>query len=192
VLVKLSLAIVVADDEVDMRDFYSRILAFLGHRVIAVATTGRELVELCRLQLPELIITDITMPEMNGDEAVAEICRESPIPVIVVTALDDAGRHARSRNEHVTAYLVKPIGRKDLEKSIPLAMRRFDGHRQLFLEAGDGKHASVDRQMLEQAAARLANDEGIDECDAYVRMQSAAAESKRRLADVARSALNSE
>jgi AmiR/NasT family two-component response regulator len=188
--VKLSLAIAIADDEVDVRDFYLRILAFLGHRVVIVAATGRELLDSCRRQRPELIITDVTMPEMNGDEAVALICREAPIPVILVSALRDAVSRDEPANYHVTACLVKPIGRKDLEESIPLTMRRFDGHRQLLLEAGDSRKATADRRIFEHAAASLAAAQGIELADAYARLQSTAAESSRRLVDTALAVLD--
>jgi response regulator NasT len=64
-----SLRIAVADDELDMLDFYQRILPQSGHTVVAVAATGRELVQQCSEQHPDLIITDIRMPNMDGIEA---------------------------------------------------------------------------------------------------------------------------
>jgi YesN/AraC family two-component response regulator len=57
-------------------------LSLLGHRVVVAARDGREMVELCRNSRPDLIITDITMPEMDGIDAVHEISRGEPIPII--------------------------------------------------------------------------------------------------------------
>jgi two-component system, response regulator PdtaR len=184
------LNIAVADDEVDMRDFYKRMLAFLGHRVIIAASNGRELVEHCHRQRPDLIITDITMPEMNGDEAVTEICREEPLPVIVVTAHHDSGHLARSGSEYFTAYLIKPIGRKDLEATIGPTMRRFDYFRRIRTEAIDGLQAAADRREFELAAALLMRTAGIDEHDAFDRLHSMAVEGNRRLVEASRSLLN--
>src|SRR5207244_6800571 len=81
-----SLRIAVADDEPDMRDYFKKSLPRLGHQVVAVAQTGRELVELCRATTPDLVITDIRMPELDGIDAAAQLYRERPIPVILVSA----------------------------------------------------------------------------------------------------------
>src|SRR5260221_8306371 len=61
-----SLRIAVADDEADMRDYFQVLLPRLGHSVVAVAQNGRELVEKCRAAEPDLVITDIKMPEIDG------------------------------------------------------------------------------------------------------------------------------
>jgi two-component system, response regulator PdtaR len=64
-----ALRIAIADDEPDMRDYFQQVLPRLGHTVVAVAQNGRELVELCRTKNPDLVITDIKMPEMDGIDA---------------------------------------------------------------------------------------------------------------------------
>jgi CheY-like chemotaxis protein len=68
-----SLKIAIADDELDMRDYFQQILPLLGHQVIAVARDGRELVDLCAATRPDLVITDIKMPDMDGIEAATRI-----------------------------------------------------------------------------------------------------------------------
>ena len=83
------LRIAVADDELDMRDYLQAILPCFGHLVVAVASTGRELVEKCRQERPDLVITDIKMPDMDGIAAAGQICKDFPIPVILVSAYHD-------------------------------------------------------------------------------------------------------
>src|SRR5947208_5589333 len=80
------LRIAVADDERDMLQFFKEVLPQLGHEVVAAAATGRELVERCREARPDLVITDIRMPDMDGIEAAAAVNRERQVPVILVTA----------------------------------------------------------------------------------------------------------
>ena len=53
------LRIVVADDEPVMRDYFQRMLPWLGYEVVAAAANGRELVELCHEKKPDLIIADV-------------------------------------------------------------------------------------------------------------------------------------
>src|SRR5215216_6766600 len=103
------LRIAVADDELDMRDYFSRILPRLGHRVVAVAQSGTDLVAQCRVARPDLVITDIKMPDMDGIEAATRIYADGPIPVILVSAYHDPDLIARAEADHIMAYLVKPI-----------------------------------------------------------------------------------
>jgi len=80
------LRIVVADDEPDMRDYFQKGLPRLGHKVVGAAANGRELVELCRAQAPDLVITDfvalsnLTCPQRNlvdGDARCASVAAAS-------------------------------------------------------------------------------------------------------------------
>ena len=59
------LKIAIADDETDLRDYLRETLSVLGHQVVGVAATGRELVEQVRSTRPDLVITDIKMPEIG-------------------------------------------------------------------------------------------------------------------------------
>src|SRR5262245_8140816 len=103
-----SLRIAVADDEQDIRDYFARILPLLGHRVVVAASNGEELVTRCRDARPDLVITDIRMPELDGIDAARRLCQERPVPVILVSA-HQAELAGRAGAEHVMAYLVKPI-----------------------------------------------------------------------------------
>src|SRR5262245_15867742 len=76
------LRIVVADDERNMIEFLTQAVTVLGHEVVASVRTGRELVERCQTLQPDLVITDIRMPELDGLEAAAEIYRQRPLPII--------------------------------------------------------------------------------------------------------------
>ena len=120
-----------------MRDYYQDVLPFLGHQIIYAARTGRELVKFCRKTRPDLIISDIQMPEMDGFDAVRVFGRGEPIPTILVSAYHDAALIERSKGQHVLARLVKPIKQADLEVTISLAMRQFAESQALGKEAGE-------------------------------------------------------
>jgi CheY-like chemotaxis protein len=64
-----SLRIAVADDEPRMCAYFKKMLPRLGHEVVSTASTGRELVEQCRALKPDLIITDINMPDLDEHDA---------------------------------------------------------------------------------------------------------------------------
>lgn len=120
-----TLRIAVADDEPEMREFFARLLPRLGHQVVAVAENGGQLVEQCRQVRPDLIITDVTMPGLDGIDACTQISQEYQVPVILVSAYHDPALIQRAEAIHVMAYLVKPIGLADLQPVIAIAMRRF-------------------------------------------------------------------
>ena len=179
------LRISVADDEQDMRDFFERMLPLLGHQVVSVAETGRELVEHCRALKPDLVITDIKMPDMDGIEAADMICRECPTPVILVSAYHDPESIERAEADHVLAYLVKPIGKADLQPAISVAMRRFAELQALRKESTDLRQALADRKVIEQAKGILMKITGADEKEAFRRLQDLAAERNQKLIDAA-------
>jgi len=112
----MSLRIAVADDEADIRDFLTRVLERLGHNVLEPASTGRELVELCRDQQPDLVITDLRMPDMSGDEALREIVEDRCVPFIIISAFGPPDSLEFDHCQWV--YLNKPVKRIDLEKAI--------------------------------------------------------------------------
>jgi two-component system, response regulator PdtaR len=181
----LPLRIAVADDETDMRDYFKKSLPRLGHQVVAVAQNGRELVEQCRAVGPDLVITDIKMPEMDGIDAAIHIYRERPVPVILVSAFHDAELIARAEADHILGYLVKPIKQADLEPVIALAMRRFEQFEALRQEAADLRQALADRKVIERAKGLLMKRGSLDEQEAFRRLQKLASEKSRKLIDIA-------
>jgi response regulator NasT len=187
-----SLRIAVADDEPRMRDYLKKILPRLGHQVVCAASNGRELVEHCLLTKPDLIITDITMPDMDGIDAAVAIYRHAPIPVILVSAHHDRELIERAEADHILAYLVKPIKQADLEPAIGIALRRFEQFATLSQEASDLRQALTDRKVVERAKGILMKKTGLDEPDAFRRMQKLASERNRKLVDIAQMILTAE
>jgi response regulator NasT len=187
-----ALRIAVADDELDMRDYFQQILPLLGHEVVAVARDGRELVEQCRRVRPDLVITDIKMPDMDGIDAAAQIYRNGPVPVILVSAFHDPEFIRRAEADHILAYLVKPIKQSDLEPAIAIAMRRFEQFQALRKEAADLKQALEDRKVIEKAKGILMKKANLGENEAFRRLQKLASEKNRKLVEIAQMILTAE
>jgi AmiR/NasT family two-component response regulator len=186
------LRIAVADDELDMRDYFQTSLPLMGHTVVSVAKTGRELVEHCRTAKPDLVITDIKMPDMDGIEAAVQIYREYALPVILVSAYHDAEFVERAEADHILAYLVKPIKQADLEPAIAIAMRRFEQFEALRKETSNLKQALEDRKTIEKAKGILMKKAALDEHDAFRRLQKLASDKNKKLVEIARIILTAE
>jgi response regulator NasT len=181
-----SLRIVVADDEPDMRDYFRKILPRLGHSVVAAAETGAELLAHCRTHRPDLVITDIKMPDMDGIDAAIKLYEEMPVPVILVSAYSDAKLIERAEADHIMAYLVKPIKQTDLEPAIGLAVRRFEQFEALRREASDLRQALEDRKIIEQAKGILMKQLALSEAEAFRRLQRTAMDRRTTMVELAR------
>ncbi len=180
-----SLRILVADDEPDMREYFSKLLPRLGHKVVGAARDGRELVELCRALKPDLVITDIKMPDMDGIDAANRINQDDPVPVILVSAFSEPELLERAEADHILGYLVKPIKQADLPPTINLAMRRFEQFQELRQEAADLRQALEDRKVIERAKGILMKRTRLDENDAFRRLQKLASERNQKLVQIA-------
>lgn len=114
------LRIILADDEPEIRDHFRRVLERLGHQVVAALDNGEDLVSAATLLHPDLLISDVRMPRMDGDQAVREIWKTYPIPAILISAYSapDLSSSAGAR----CSYLSKPVRRSDLEAAILAAV----------------------------------------------------------------------
>jgi AmiR/NasT family two-component response regulator len=180
------LRIAVADDEPDMRLFFREVLPHLGHEVVAEASTGRELVDCCRQTRPDLLITDVRMPEGDGVQAAAEVNRGGGVPVILVSAYHDADVLNRAGADHIMAYLTKPVKPVDLEAAVRLAMLRFGHFQALAREATDLRQALEDRKLIERAKGAVVKRVGVDEDEAFRLLRMWSSNHNTKLAEVAR------
>jgi CheY-like chemotaxis protein len=110
--------ILVIDDESNIRSLVSRILQQAGHEVIEAAD-GNEGTKLFRKNLPELLITDIIMPEKEGIETIVELRRDFPhVKIIAISgggkALDRDACLKFAKGLGANRTLAKPFSRQEL------------------------------------------------------------------------------
>jgi two-component system, response regulator PdtaR len=187
-----TLIIAVADDEPRMREYYLETLPRMGHKVAVAAATGKELIDGCRITPPDLILSDIKMPEVDGIEAIVEIGKGLPIPVILVSAYHDDELLDRAGGGNVFGFLVKPIKHDELKAAIAIAMQRFEKFRGLMVEAVELRQALEDRKVIERAKGVLMKKAGLDEEDAYKRLRRLARDGNQKLIEVARMIIRAE
>lgn len=183
---KRNLRIAIADDERDMREYLQEALPRLGHEVVASAASGRELAEKCQSIAPDLIITDIRMPERDGIEAACDICRVKPAPTILISAYCDQELLDRLSTDHIMGYLIKPITEEELKAAIGLAMTRFQHFQALAKETSDLRQALEDRKIIEKAKGVVMKRLRVDEEDAFRRLRKVASDHNHRLVEVGR------
>jgi CheY-like chemotaxis protein len=115
--------VLIVDDEPDLITLLSDQVAMLGHEV-AVARDGVEGVQLALRRRPDLVVTDVIMPNMDGPEMLIELRRRPEtrdVPVIALTALTDARTQARMASLGVVGFLAKPYSMQELAQEIDKA-----------------------------------------------------------------------
>jgi response regulator NasT len=185
------LRVLFADDDPEVREYFQELLTRLGHEV-ALAHNGRQLLELSRASAPDLIITDIMMPDMDGLQAAREVNREREVPVILVSAHHDADLLTRLGTDQVMAFLVKPVKEADVQTAIALARLRFDQFQALRQEARDLRQSLEDRKLLERAKGAVMKRLRVDEQEAFRKMKKLASDRNRKLIEVAQSILGAD
>ncbi len=103
--------ILIADDDRSMRVALQNVLVKDGYEIEAVSD-GIDAVSRCEKNMPDLIILDALMPNLNGFEACKKIRMlrgSSHVPILIVTALDDEKSIEQAFNSGATDYIPKPI-----------------------------------------------------------------------------------
>lgn len=119
---KAPLTLMIVEDDKDSRDILKVVLAKKFPDIaIQAAVNGKDGVELFEKILPEIVLTDVNMPEMNGVEMVRVVRKIKPgIKVIMITA--DTGKAALEESIgdgfQVDQYVYKPIDYKKLFAAI--------------------------------------------------------------------------
>ena len=180
-----TLRILVADDESIRLLSLRKQLTALGHSVVAEASTGDEAVALAASARPDLAILDIKMPVVDGIEAAERITQARPIPIILLTAYDEAQLVERAAQANISAYLMKPVAEEDLLPAITLALARFRQFQALRQEVADLREALEARKTIERAKGILMRRLNLSEEEAFRRLQKQSQDSNRRLAQVA-------
>lgn len=108
------------EDEPLQRELVNQLLQLAGIE-IQLAKNGLEGVEKAKTWLPDVILTDVNMPELNGFETIERI-REIPeiaeTPVVVLSAWATAQHTARAKALNVEWYITKPFNLDDLVNTI--------------------------------------------------------------------------
>jgi DNA-binding response OmpR family regulator len=117
--------VLIVDDEPDLVALLRDQVAMLGHEV-AVAFDGVEGLRLALERLPDVMVTDVVMPNMDGAEMLDELRRRDHtrnLPVIALSALTDTRTQARMTALGVVGFLAKPYAMRDLAAQIDIATR---------------------------------------------------------------------
>jgi len=117
--------ILVVDDEARMVRFIQLNLEHDGFQVIT-AYNGREALEQVRTALPNLILLDVMMPDLDGFEVLGRIREQSTVPVIMLTAKGEEDDRVRGLELGADDYVTKPFSPRELVSRVRAVLRRTE------------------------------------------------------------------
>ncbi|MDQ4069323.1 MAG: response regulator transcription factor [Actinomycetota bacterium] len=114
--------LLLADDHRMLRDSLRRSLQEHGFEVVGEAADGAEAVRLAQALRPDVILMDVSMPNLDGVEATRQICRVAPgSPVVMLTMHADGAVMARAIQAGAVGYLVKDCSIDDVVNAVRVA-----------------------------------------------------------------------
>ena len=116
--------ILVVDDERRMIGFIRMNLELEGHLVLE-AHNGYEALEALRKNLPDIILLDVMMPELNGFETLRLVREISDVPVIMLTAKGEEDDRVYGLELGADDYITKPFGPRELSSRVRAVLRRY-------------------------------------------------------------------
>jgi two-component system KDP operon response regulator KdpE len=117
------MTILIVDDEARIRDFV-RMNLELEHYRVTEASNGLEALDELRENLPDLVVLDVMMPEMDGFETLRAIREVSTVPVVMLTVRQDEQDRIRGLDLGADDYIAKPFSPRELLSRIRALLRR--------------------------------------------------------------------
>ena len=115
--------ILIADDDIGVLKLLRANLQPEGYEVM-MAVNGAEALEVIEKETPDLLILDITMPEVDGIEVCRRVREWSRLPIIMCSARQDINEKAQCLNSGADDYITKPFGITEFKARVAAVLRR--------------------------------------------------------------------
>ena len=122
----MSATVLVVDDERKIRDLLRSYLERDGYRVVDTGS-GYEAVDIARGVQPDLIVLDLGLPDLSGEDVLHSVRRSSAVPVVMLTARASEGDRIAGLKLGADDYLTKPFSPGELVARVEAVLRRAGG-----------------------------------------------------------------
>jgi two-component system, OmpR family, KDP operon response regulator KdpE len=123
VVTPVSPLVLLIEDEAPMRKFLRSFLTGAGYRLIE-AVTGQEALQLAAHHPPDVVILDLGLPDMDGQDVLREMREWSKAPIIILSVRDQDLQKITALDNGADDYLTKPFSSGELLARIRAALRR--------------------------------------------------------------------
>lgn len=124
--------ILIADDEKLNRFIIKSMLGEIltSEYTILEASDGKKMVEICKEKMPDIVFTDIRMPNMNGIEAIAECKKYSDdIEFVIISGYSEFEFAQKAFADKIQDYLLKPVEEERLRQLMDKLQKKISGHK---------------------------------------------------------------
>ena len=144
--------VLLADDHAMMREGLSVLLTGAGMKIVGSVGNGRDAVRVASATKPDVVLMDLTMPEMNGIEATREICTRTPGTQVVVLSMHSNREHVyQAMKAGAMGYVLKDAASAELVKAVRAVCA---GQRYVSSAIGPLMELSSQRGPLESLSSR--------------------------------------
>ena len=111
--------VLLADDHAMMREGLSVLLTGAGMEIVGSVGNGHDAIRVASVTLPDVVVMDLSMPEMNGIEATRQICTRTPSTQVVVLSMHADREHVyQAMKAGATGYVLKDAASAELVKAV--------------------------------------------------------------------------
>lgn len=170
-------------------DVLTSVFRALEHEIVETCRTAEELIGSAVSRRPDLIVTAVDLPDMDGVSALVEISKTVAIPAIIVTPRTSLEIIERAMLDHVMAYLIEPVQEAEIKPTTHLVLRRFEQFQEMQAEVESLRQALADRKLIERAKGILMRRDDIDEDAAYKKLRRTATDARMKMVEAAQQIL---
>lgn len=171
-----------SDDKI--REQLAKDLEELGLKLLGYSDTVERLRREGSLLMPDLIISGISFDDGESVDALIEISELKPTPAIIIAKSENLDEVKRALEDHVMAYLIAPVEKRDLESSAYLVLKRFAQIEELHDEVEKLQQTLELRKKLERAKGLVMKNFDMTEEEAYLKIREIATGKRMKMADV--------
>lgn len=124
--------ILIIEDEINIRNFVKTILETNGYKVLEAGNAGNGKI-MCKSHVPDLIILDLGLPDIDGIDLIKEIREKMSIPIIVLSARTNETDKVMALDCGANDYITKPFGTEELLARVRAVLRNS---RQMYNSGG--------------------------------------------------------
>lgn len=166
------LRVLLADDDSIIVRGMKKIISWEEHgfSLVGTASNGGELLSLCQTQRPDIVITDIEMPKLNGFDVIDILMAEFPwVKIVILSGYERFDYAKRAMEKGVFRYLIKPLSSKELlevleklkskieeEKRLQEIKHKYNNEMTDNID-GDGTHSFDSKKVVELVKAEVSN-----------------------------------
>ena len=114
--------VLIVEDDHSILNFVQTILDTSGYQVLT-AERCRQGLMVFASHMPDLVVLDLGLPDMDGEEFICQVRRDSTVPIIVLSARSDENDKVRALDLGANDYITKPFGSAELLARVRVALR---------------------------------------------------------------------